>query len=125
MTLPSWTDAEWTGRVEEPFRSDVDFWSSLAASADALITLAAAIAVAIVLMLNGDGVWALVPFVAPTLLAIRAAMIGRASSKRSQADFDDRRAWRDAERAAVATAFFRVLRRQRLRRLRSGWSNAQ
>lgn len=118
MTLPSWTDAEWTGRVAEPFRSDVDFWSSLAASADALITLAAAIAVAIVLMITGTGAWALLPFVVPALLAVRAALISRGSSKRSQSAFDDRRAWRDAERAAVATAFFRVLRRPR-------WSNAQ
>jgi len=115
--LPSWTDAEWTGHVAEPFRSDRGFWSSLAASADALIVLAAAIAVAIVLMISGVGAWSLLPFVAPTLLAVRAALIGRASSKRSQTEFADRRAWRDAERAAVATAFFRVLCRPR-------WSNA-
>jgi hypothetical protein len=118
MTLPSWTSAEWTGRVAEPFRSDGDFWSSLAASADALISLAVAIAIAVVLVFTGAGVWAIVPFVVPALLAVRAALIGRSSSKRSQTVFADRRAWRDAERAAVATAFFRVLRRPR-------WSNAE
>jgi hypothetical protein len=117
-TLPSWTNAEWTGKIAEPFRSDRDFWSSLAASTDALIALAAAAAGAVVLAVTGAGVWSLLPFLAPALLALRAALIGRTSSKRSQAAFADRRAWRDAERAAVATAFFRVLRRPR-------WSSAQ
>jgi hypothetical protein len=112
-TLPSWADADWASTVSEPFRSDRDFWASLAASADALISLAAAIAVSVVLALNGAEGWALLPFVVPAALAGRAALIGRASSRRSQAAFADRRAWRDAERTAVATGFFGALRRHR------------
>jgi hypothetical protein len=112
-TLPSWANADWASSISEPFRSDRDFWSSLAASADALISLAAAIAVGVVLALSGARAWALVPFVVPAVLAGRAALIARASSRRSQAAFPDRRAWRDAERTAVATGFFGAMRRRR------------
>jgi hypothetical protein len=112
-TLPSWTNADWASNVAEPFRSDRDFWASLAASADALISLAAAAAVAIVLVLTGERGWAFLPFIVPAVLAARAALIARASSRRSRAAFDDRRAWRDAERAAVATSFFGAVRRPR------------
>jgi hypothetical protein len=112
-TLPSWAAADWASTVSEPFRSDRDFWASLAASADALLSLAAAIAVAVVLALNGAQGWALLPFIVPAVLAGRAALSARTSARRSQAAFADRRAWRDAERTAVATGFFGALRRRR------------
>jgi hypothetical protein len=114
-TLPAWTAADWANDVAEPFRSDREFWESLAASADALVSLMAAAAVAVVLALTGQGWWSVVPFVVPAGLAVRAAMIARSSSRRNRTGFTDRRAWRDAERTAVATAFGRVLRRSRRR----------
>jgi hypothetical protein len=112
-SLPAWTSAEVARNVAEPFRSDGDFWSSLAASADALISLAAGTAVAIVLALTGEVAWSPLAFVIPALLIVRAAFVGRSSSQRSRTAFPDRAAWRDAERAAVATAFFRVMWRRR------------
>lgn len=114
-TLPSWPSAEVRERVAEPFRSNDDFWSSLAASADALVTLAAAVAVGVVLAITGQRWWALAPFAVPAGLAVRAALVGRASHRQSQGSFGDRREWRDAERHAVATAFVAVLWRPRRR----------
>lgn len=113
-TLPSWTQAEWADSVAEPFRSDRDFWSSLAASADALVTLAAAIAVAVALVLTGERIWSFLPFAVPVALIVRAALIARASSRRNQQAFTDRKQWRDAEREAVAAVFFRVVGRRRI-----------
>jgi hypothetical protein len=113
-TLPSWTNADWASNVAEPFRSDHDFWASLAASADALISFAAAAAVAVVLVLTGERDWSLVPFVVPAAMALRAALIAKSSSRRSRAAFEDRQAWRDAERTAVAATFLRALRRRRV-----------
>lgn len=113
-TLPAWADADWTSRVAEPFRSDRGFWISLAASADALLSLAVAIAVAVILVVTGEHEWSFVPFVVPAGLAIRAAALSRSSSRRSQEAFADRRAWRDAERNAVAASFGSVLRRRRM-----------
>lgn len=112
-TLPSWTDADWASDVAEPFRSDREFWSGLAASADALVTLGAAIAISVVLALTGLRLWSLLPFAVPTVLAVRAAMISASSSRRSRASFDDPKAWRDAERNAVATVFTKVMSRPR------------
>jgi hypothetical protein len=112
-TLPSWTSADWTSDVAEPFRSDGDFWSGLAASADALVTLGAAIAISVVLALTGHRLWAVIPFVVPAGLAVRAALISAASSRRSREAFADSKEWRDAERNAVATAFAKVLSRPR------------
>jgi hypothetical protein len=111
--IPSWASADWAEDVAEPFRSDHEFWASLAASADALVSLVAAIAVGVVLALSGAGAWSLLPFTIPAGLAVRAAVIGRSSSRRNRDAFADRRAWRDAERTAVATAFLRVVRRPR------------
>jgi hypothetical protein len=113
-TLPSWTAADWTADVAEPFRSDGQFWSSLAASADALVTLAPAAAVAVALALTGQREWILVPFVVPAGLAVRALLIARRSSRRSRDAFESRAAWREAERTAVAKVFLRVLRRSRV-----------
>lgn len=112
-TLPSWTNASWTSTVAEPFRSDRDFWSGLAASADALVTLGAAIAISVVLALTGAGLWALLPFVVPAVLAVRATLISAASSRRNRQAFADSKQWREAERTAVATAFGKVLNRPR------------
>jgi hypothetical protein len=114
-TLPAWTDAEWTNDIAEPFRSDGEFWNGLAASADALVSLAGAIAVAVVLALTGQGAWSVLPFAFPAGLAIRAAAVSAASSRRSRSAFADKREWRDAERAAVATAFAKVVGRRRPR----------
>jgi len=114
-TLPSWTDAEWNLRVAEPFRSDRGFWTSLAASADAFVSLAVAIVAAVVLVLVGDRTWSAAPFLVPSCLALRAAVIGRSSSRRSRESFPDERAWREAERGAVAAAFGPTLRRSRIR----------
>jgi hypothetical protein len=115
-TVPAWTQAEWTGRVAEPFRGDPQFWAGLAASADAVASLAAAIVAAVVLALSGDAGWALLAFVVPALLAGRAGLIGLGSSRRSREAFADRESWRAAERRAVATAFGPTLRRRRLAR---------
>jgi len=114
MTVSSWWETESLAeRVEEPFRSDGDFWSSLAAGADAFLTLLAAGAVSVVLAVTGGGGWALVPFVVPAGFVVRSAMVARGSRGHRQAAFTDRRAWRDAERIAVAKAFAPVLRRPR------------
>lgn len=113
-TLPSWTSADWANNVAEPFRSDRSFWSSLAASADALVSLILAIALAVALALAGERGWSLIPFVVPAGLAVRASIIGRSSSRRNRSAFTDRRSWRDAERTAVAAVFLRVLRRPRI-----------
>jgi hypothetical protein len=112
-TLPAWAEADWTSKVAEPFRSDHGFWTSLAASADALVSLAAAIVVAVILVITGERAWSVLPFVVPAALAARAVVISRSSSRRSQAAFADRRAWRDAERMAVAASFGQVLLRRR------------
>jgi hypothetical protein len=104
-TLPSWVEADWRTQIAEPFRSDEGFWVSLAASADALITLAMAVAAAVALVLAGDKGYSAVPFLVPAGLAMRAAVIGRSSSRRSRESFADHRTWRDAERGAVAATF--------------------
>jgi hypothetical protein len=112
-TMPYWTDAAWTARIDEPFRSDGEFWSGLAAITDALVSLAVAAIVAVVLTVAGTGAWALLPFAVPVVLFARAGRIASRSSRRSRAAFDDPKVWRDAERMAVATAFMRVLGRRR------------
>jgi hypothetical protein len=114
-SLPSWTDAEWTSEVAEPFRSDREFWTGLAASADALVTLAAATAIAVVLALTGHPWWGIAPFVVPAGLTARATMISTASSRRSREAFASAKEWRDAERNAVAMSFTKVVRRPRRR----------
>jgi hypothetical protein len=99
--------------VAEPFSSDAGFWASLAASADALLGLVAAAGSGVILVLSGDGAWSAVPFVVPAGLALRAAAIGRVSSRRSRQSFATTREWRDAEREAVALAFGHALVRAR------------
>jgi hypothetical protein len=111
-TIPSWADEDWADAVAEPFRSDREFWSSLAASSDAVISLVAAVAVGVALRLIGGGPWALLPFVVPAVFVVRAARAS--SSRRRREAFADQAAWRDAERAAVAAAFMHVARRPRI-----------
>jgi hypothetical protein len=108
-TQPWWASAGLADRIDEPFRSDGTFWAGLDASADALLALLAAAVAGVVLALTGAGGWAALPFVVPAGLVVRATAISRAASRRNQAEFPDRRAWRDAERTAVAAVFLRVL----------------
>ncbi|HTW19698.1 MAG TPA: hypothetical protein VME70_05725 [Mycobacteriales bacterium] len=108
-THPWWADDAVAAKVQEPFRSDGEFWTSLAASADALLTLVAAAGVCAALAVSGVGGWALLPFVVPAAFTTRAWLVSRRSSRHSQAVFEDRRSWREAERSAVAAGFIRVL----------------
>lgn len=102
--------------VAEPFASDPLFWRSVAASADAAIALVLAIAAAVLLARTVGGPWQLLPFALALALLGRAALRGAASTRASRTAFgaDGREQWRDAERHAVARAFFPVLRRPRL-----------
>ena len=100
-------------RVDQPFCSDPDFWTAVAASADAFVALLAAAVVATGLALTVDGAWSLAAFVLPLPLLVRAAQRGRASSRRTKLAFADRLDWRDAERQAVARSFGTALRRRR------------
>jgi hypothetical protein len=111
--LPAWAHADWTRNVAEPFRSNGEFWSSLAASADALTSLLIAAITAVALVLSGEPAWSFVPFAVPTVLVIRAGLLSRSSSRHTREAFADRPAWRAAERHAVAIAFVKVLRRPR------------
>lgn len=94
--------------VEEPFRSDPDFAASVAASADGLLGLLLAAALA-----GLFGAVGAVAFVLPAALLVRAGVSGRRSARRSRGAFADRRAWRDAERQAVAAVFGRAVVRRR------------
>lgn len=106
--------------VAEPFRSDPEFWRSVAASADAVVLLAAAVVVAAVLRLAGAPVavvW--LPFALPVIFLVRAAVTASRFHRAHDplpALVDTARgeqSWRDAERAAVATSFGRALVRRR------------
>lgn len=115
--MAAWlTESSHDQRVGDPFRTDVDFWRSVAASADAFGVLVASIALAAVLAALGASAWSLVAFVLPLPLLARASRAGARSSRRTRAAFDDRHAWRDAERTAVAKAFVPALLRRRLGR---------
>lgn len=93
--------------IEEPFASDRDFWTSVRTSGDALVTILIASALTAAL-----GTWWALTFLLPAALLTRAAVTGRASARRSRELFASRVEWRDAERRAVASAFFpAVLRR--------------
>jgi hypothetical protein len=101
--------------IAEPFRGDDRFWRSVAASADAVAALVFAIAAAVALKLGVGGAWSFTPFVVPAVFLVRAGLAGRASSNESRASFATEDEWRDAERAAVAQVFGRMLMRNRLR----------
>jgi hypothetical protein len=113
MTAPTWTRTDWSDDVAEPFRSDTNFWTSVAASADALVTLVLAAAAAVALAITVGGTWPLLPFVVPAGLLIRAGQCGRASARSSRDAFAADQQWRNAERRAVAQVFGKVLLRRR------------
>jgi fatty acid desaturase len=113
MTAPTWTRTDWSDDVAEPFRSDLNFWTSVAASADALVTLVLAAAAAVALALTVGGGWPMLPFVVPAVLLIRAAWCGRASARSSREAFTADQQWRNAERRAVSQVFGKVLLRRR------------
>ena len=100
----------WSARVEEPFRADDRFWTSVGASVDALICLVAASVVFI--LFPG---WSGVAFGAPVVLMLRAWWFARASSADSKRRFETVEEWRLREREAVAAAlpgaFVRHVRR--------------
>jgi hypothetical protein len=113
MTAPTWTRTDWSDDVAEPFRSDTNFWASVAASADALLTTVLAAAAAVALALSVGGLWPVLPFVVPAGLLIRAGLCGRASARSSRDAFTADEQWRTAERRAVAQVFRKVLLRRR------------
>jgi fatty acid desaturase len=110
---PAWTRTDWSDDVAEPFRSDRNFWASIAASADALLTTMLAAAAAVALAVTVGGVWPLLPFLLPVALLIRAAWCGVASTRDSRETFTGEAQWRAAQRRAVAQVFGRVLLRRR------------
>jgi hypothetical protein len=113
MTAPAWTRTDWSDDVAEPFRSDSRFWASVAASADALLAMLVAAAVAVTLALTVGGPWPFLPFVVPAGLLVRAAWCGGISARNSRESFNGDTQWRAAERRAVAQVFARVLLRRR------------
>jgi fatty acid desaturase len=112
-SLPPWSNRP-QHRVDEPFSSDPDFWTAMAASADAFIALVIAAGIAVALALMVSGPWSLVAFVLPLPLLVRAAQVGRASSRRTKLAYASREDWRDSERQAVARSFGAALCRRRV-----------
>jgi hypothetical protein len=110
---PAWTRTDWSDDVAEPFRSDLNFWASIAASADALLATVLAAAAAVALAVTVGDFWPLLPFVVPVALLIRAAWCGLTSSRDSRDTFTGQAQWRAAERRAVAQVFGRMLLRRR------------
>ena len=95
-------------RADQPFRDDPDFARSVAASADALLGLLVATALALIL-----GAFGAVAFAVPLALLVRAGVTGRRSAARSRAVIADVREWREAERRAVASTFWPAVIRAR------------
>ncbi len=89
----------WKAGVAEPFGSDRDFWRSVGASIDALLLLGFVTVLVVVF-----GAIAAIGYLAPLAMLVRAGVLGRRSAGRSQSQFEDRRAWKLAERQAVAAA---------------------
>lgn len=104
----------WKRDVQEPFASDGDFWISVAASVDALLTVL--IATAITLLV---GVWGAIAFAVPIGLLLRAGLTGSRSGRRTRAMFATIDQWRQAERQAVASVMVRAVVRPRWRIRRS------
>lgn len=92
--------------VAEPFRSDAQFWRSVAASLFALVTLLLAAVLTGIL-----GGWGALAFAVPVLLLAAAARDAKASTARTRPTFASRQQWREAERRAVAAALVRAGRR--------------
>lgn len=100
--------------MQEPFASDDDFWTSVAASVDALLTVL--IATAITLLV---GVWGAIAFAVTIGLLLRAGLTGSRSGRRTRAMFATIDQWRQAERQAVASVMVRAVVRPRWRIRRS------
>ena len=92
----------------EPFAGNADFWRSVAASVDALLTFVVA---AVVTVLAGP--LGAVAFAVPLVLLVRAAVTGRRSEGQTRPTFADRNAWRLAERQAVGRVLGKALVRKR------------
>ena len=98
----------WTSDAPEPFAGNADFWRSVAASVDALVTFVVA---AVVTILAGP--LGAVAFAVPVALLIRAAVTGRRSEGQTRPSFADRNAWRLAERQAVGRVLVKAVVRKR------------
>ena len=98
----------WTSDAPEPFAGNADFWRSVAASLDALLTFV--VAAAVTVLVGPDGA---VTFAVPIALLMRAAVTGRRSEGQTRPTFADRNAWRLAERQAVGSVMLKALVRKR------------
>jgi hypothetical protein len=98
----------WSSVAPEPFASNSEFWRSVGSSVDGLLTMLVAAVV-----VTAVGSWGLLTFAAPAALLVRAGVTGRRSARATRAQFADRRAWRLAEREAVAAVFLSALIRKR------------
>jgi hypothetical protein len=98
----------WTSDAPEPFAGNADFWRSVGASVDALVTFVLA---AVVTLLAGP--LGAIAFAVPLGLLLWAAVTGRRSEGQTQLTFADRDAWRLAERQAVGSVMFRAFVRKR------------
>lgn len=100
--------------ISEPFRSDPAFWRSLRTGAYALVVVVACAAAGVALALTTCGALLLVPAGVAAVTVARAGVLAVRSSRSSRACFpagaEGRRAWRDAERQAVAHGFLPALR---------------
>lgn len=98
----------WTQQVDQPFRGDARFWTSVAASIAGLPTFVGAVTLHVVV-----GAVAAVSYVVPLTLLAVAAVTGRASSAATRPLFASDVDWQDAERRAVAAALVPGLGRMR------------
>ncbi len=98
----------WTSDAPEPFAGNADFWRSVAASVDALLTFVLA---AVVTVLAGP--IGAVAFAVPLALLFRAAITGRRSEGETRPTFADQGEWRLAERQAVGRVLGKALVRRR------------
>jgi MFS superfamily sulfate permease-like transporter len=98
----------WTSDAPQPFAGNADFWRSVAASVDALLTFVVAAVVTVLVGLIGA-----VTFAVPLALLVRAAVTGRRSEGQTRPTFADRNAWRLAERQAVGSVLAKALVRRR------------
>jgi hypothetical protein len=98
----------WSSFAPEPFASNREFWRSVGASVDGLLMMLVA-----AFVVTAVGPWGLLTFAAPVALLVRAGVTGRRSMRATRPLFADRRAWREAERQAVALVFFSALIRKR------------
>jgi hypothetical protein len=104
----------WKRDVREPFASDDDFWVSVAASVDALLTLILASAITLLF-----GAWGAIAFALPIGLLVRAGLTGSRSAHRTRTMFATVDLWRHAERQAVASVMVGAVVRPRWRTRRS------